>query len=72
MSRSSVESTKPTFYPYSFQERASQYDIDDFVKGDLMDKIQEDSFKGFYNFTMIYMVTSIIMLIVGAAGPPHR
>lgn len=37
-----------------------------------MDKIQEDSFKGFYNFTMIYMVTSIIMLIVGTAGPSHR
>ena len=59
-----VESTKPTFYPYSFQERPSQFDVDDFVKGSLMDKIQEDSFKGFYNFTMIYMIASVVMLII--------
>lgn len=66
-----VESTKPTFYPYSFQERPSQFDVDDFVKGHLMDKIQEDSFKGFYNFTMIYMIASVVMLIVAAPPSPH-
>ena len=64
-----VESTKPTFYPYSFQERPSQFDVDDFVKGSLMDKIQEDSFKGFYNFTMIYMIASVVMLIVVPRAP---
>ena len=63
-----VESTKPTFYPYSFQERPSQFDVDDFVKGSLMDKIQEDSF---YNFTMIYMIASVVMLIVAARALAH-
>lgn len=59
-----MESTKPTFYPHAFVERESQYSVDDFVGGNLMDKMQEDTFKGFYNFTFIYLVATVLMLIV--------
>ena len=59
-----VESTKPTFYPHSFKERESEFDVDSFLRGNVMDRIQEDRFKGFYNFTFIYLIATVTMLVV--------
>lgn len=59
-----MESTKPTFYPHSFKERESEFDVDSFLRGNVMDRIQEDRFKGFYNFTFIYLIATVTMLVV--------
>ena len=66
-----VESTKPTFYPHSFKERESEFDVDSFLHGNVMDRIQEDRFKGFYNFTFIYLVATVTMLVVRLRIPPN-
>lgn len=62
-----MESTKPTFYPHSFKARESEFDVDSFLRGNVMDRIQEDRFKGFYNFTFIYLIATVTMLVVGCA-----
>ena len=59
-----MESTKPTFYPHSLKARESEFDVDSFLRGNVMDRIQEDRFKGFYNFTFIYLVATVTMLVV--------
>lgn len=59
-----VESTKPTFYPHTFVMRPSQYECSDFIGFDMMGKLQEERFHGFYNFSMVYLVATVVALCV--------
>lgn len=59
-----VESTKPTFYPHSFIMRPSQFECEDFIGTDMMGKLQEERFRGFYNFSMIYLIATVTALCI--------